>query len=226
MSWLAHTQFLDSAFPIGTFAHSFGLETLVQEQKIQTASELREFCETMLFGSWAPGETLAITAVYELVPAQKFEELWEFDRAFHLARAARESREASRKIGKRMLEMGRALHPDFDFAPLMAAILDGRAVGTHPVVYGWICYQLRVDVERAATGWLYMALSGAVNNATRAMRLGQTDAQKIIASLTPQIELAWREVEGRDFWDFETSVPQLDIAAMRHETLYSRLFMS
>jgi urease accessory protein len=58
------------------------------------------------------------------------------------------------------------------------------------------------------------------------MRLGQSDAQKIIADLAPQIERAWREVAACEVWEFETSTPQNDIAGMRHETLYSRLFMS
>ncbi len=226
MNWLAHAQLLDSAFPIGAFSHSFGLETLVQEGQIQTPAALQCFCEAMLFGAWAPGEATAVKAVYAWAPSQNFEELWEFDRALHFARAARESREGARKIGKRMLEMSRVLHPELDWMPLVEAISDGRAIGIYPTIYGWTCFHLGVLLERAATGLLYVNLSGAVSNATRAMRLGQSDAQKIIAALTPQIEIAWREVAARDPWEFETSTPQLEIAAMRHEGLYSRLFMS
>lgn len=226
MSWLAHAQLLDSAFPIGAFAHSFGLETLVQEGQIKTPADLKNYCETLLFGAWAPCEALAVKAVYDWAPQGNFEELWEFDRALHLSRAARESREGQRKIGKRMLEMSRALHPNLPWAPLLEAVSSGHAVGSYPIVYGWTCFYLEVPLERAATGLLYVNLSGAVGGATRAMRLGQSDAQKIIAALTPQIEIAWREVAERDAWEFETGVAQNDIAAMRHETLYSRLFMS
>lgn len=226
MSWLSHIQLLDSAFPIGAFAHSFGMETLVQEQQIQTPADLQSYCEAMLRGSWAPCEALAVKAVYEWAPAENFDELWEFDRALHLSRGARETREAQRKIGKRMLEMSRTLHPDLSWKPFVDALSQNRAVGGFPVVYGWVCFHLGVSLERAATGLLYVNLSGAVNGATRAMRLGQSDAQRIIAVVTSQIESAWREVESRDVWEWETRVPQSDIAAMRHETLYSRLFMS
>ena len=224
--WLLHTQLLDSAFPIGAFSHSFGLETLIQENQVSTHTELQTYCETMLRGAWAPCDALAIKAVYEWVPRGRFDELWEFDVALHLSRSARESRAGVRKMGKRLLETGRAVHPTLNWLPLIEAIGQGRAIGVYPIVYGWACYHLQISLEHTAMGLLYANLSSTVNNATRAMRIGQTQAQSVIVAILPQIEPAWREVEHLDPWDFETGVPGSDIAAMRHETLYSRLFMS
>lgn len=225
-SWLLHTQLLDSAFPIGAFSHSFGLETLVQEDQIVTATQLQTYCETMLCGAWAPCDALAVKAVYEWVPENNLSELWEFDTALHLSRAPSESRAGARKMGKRLLETGRAVHPTLNWTPLSEAVTQGQAIGVHSVVYGWACFHLNVPLQQAATGLLYASLSSAVNNATRAMRIGQTGAQSVIAAILPQLQSAWEEVEDRHPWDFETSVWGGDIAAMRHETLYSRLFMS
>ena len=224
--WLAHAQLLDSAFPIGAFAHSFGLETLVQEDIIATPDDLREYCETMLCGSWAPCDALAVKAVYQWTPIEQLDELWDFDRALHLSRAACETREGQRKLGKRMLEMARVLHPGLNWQPLVEAIANGRAVGSYPVVYGWACYHLEVPLQRVATGLLYANLSSCLNNATRAMRLGQTQSQTILTQLLPAIDEAWQAVAARDPWQFESNVPSTEIAMMRHETLYSRLFMS
>lgn len=226
MSWLAHTQLLDSAFPIGAFSHSFGLETLVQEGYIQNADDLRAYCEAMLWGSWSTCDALTVKAVYEWSAADGWDELWQLDRALHLSRVAAETREGQRKIGKRMLELGRALYPDLAWAPLVEAIQDRRCFGTYPLVYGWACFHLAVPLDQAATGLIYGCLNGCLNNATRAMRLGQTQAQSTLTQLLPTIEKAWCNVRERDPWDFETSVPMAEIAMMRHETLYSRLFMS
>lgn len=223
---LAHIQLLDSALPTGAFSHSFGLETLVQSGRIQTPDHLREYAHTMLFNAWSSGDAMAVKATYEWAPLQKHQDLWRLDKAMHISRTARESREGTHKIGKRLFSLARTIHPTLNWHPLAEAIESAHCPGTFPLVYAWACRELAIPLDIAAEGFLYANLNSTLTNAVRAMRLGGTQAQTILASLLPQIAPAWHENKARDPWKFAYSIPSTDIAMMEHETLYSRLFMS
>jgi len=223
---LQHIQLLDSALPVGAFAHSFGLESLVQNRQIENARDLKEYAETMLLGSWSCADAMAINAVYRFAPQQQWSEIWELDTSLHLSRAARESREGMQKMGKRFLQLSRALHPELVWQPLLEAIENKKCIGCHSTVYGWTTYGLGVSFEYSMDGYLYGCLTACVNNAVRLMGLGQTQAQTIIRELLPCVTQARRQIERRDARDFYTCNPMSEIGAMQHETLYSRLFMS
>jgi urease accessory protein len=223
---LAFIQLLDSALPVGAFAHSFGLESLVQTRQIENARDLKEYAETMLLGSWSCADAMAISAVYRFAPQQQWNEVWEVDVALHLSRAARESREAMQKMGKRLLQLARSLHPEIDWVPLLDAIANKSCIGCHATVYGWTTWRLGIPFEYSIEGYLYGCLTSCVNNAVRLMGLGQTQAQIIICELIPCITRALQNAGKREPHDFYTCNPLAEIAAMQHETLYSRLFMS
>jgi urease accessory protein len=223
---LSHIQLLDSALPIGGFSHSFGLETLVQQGKIRTVSELKSYAETMLFQVWAPSDALGIKAVYLYAPQEQWGKLWQVDQMLHVARPARETREGLHKMGKRLVQLARAMHPHLPWAPLVESVEARLCPGCHPTVYGWITYHLGVPLEDAATGYLYNCLLSSINNAVRLMALGQTQAQVLLSELLPSMPQAWQMVAEREPCDFYTSAPGTEVAMMQHETLYSRLFMS
>ena len=69
-------------------------------------------------------------------------------------------------------------------------------------------------------------LANLVSAALRLGPIGQTDGQKILAALLPRIRVLAREAQTATLADLGGCAFRSDIAAMRHETQYSRLFRS
>ncbi|PDO10828.1 MAG: urease accessory protein UreF [Candidatus Reconcilbacillus cellulovorans] len=226
MSWLAFVQLLDSALPVGAFSHSFGLETLVQEGRIRDAGELRAFVRAMLWHAWSTTDALAVKASYVYGASGEWERVFELDRLLHAQRIAPETREGMVRIGRRLLSLVTRLHPRLDWEPLAGAVAAGRTPGAFPTVFGFATYRMCIPLAQAAEGYLYTCVAGAANAALRLMSIGQTEAQAVIAELASDIRDAWRAASGLDPFDYRACAPLADAAMLRHETLYSRLFMS
>lgn len=224
--WLALQQLLDSALPIGGFSHSFGLETLVQEGAIRSSAELEEYVRAMLLQSWTTADVMVIKAVYRDLPNQNYHTLWAVERLVHVQRAAMESRTGVQKMGRRLLQLLTSLYPQYDWTPITEGLRTNDCSATHPLVFGYACWQLGIGLEQAAQGYLYACIVTCVGSALRLMSMGQTEGQSIIARLTPITTEAWRIAEVMEPEDAYSNMPLAEIAMMRHEQLYSRLFMS
>lgn len=224
--WLAYMQFLDSALPVGAFSHSFGLETMVQRGMVKTAEELQTYIRSMLFGCWAPSDAMGIKAVYLCVAEGDWERLWRIDQMLHVQRTAGETRNGMQKMGKRLMELACSLYPQMEWEVWQEALSSGRCKGTHSVIHGYIAYRLGVSLRAAAEGYFYTCISTSLNSALRLMPLGQTKCQQLLALLLPLTGEAWNAVERMDPEDMYAGSPAADISMMKHETLYSRLFMS
>ncbi len=129
-------------------------------------------------------------------------------------------------MGNRLLRLALAIHPQLDLSSLKQAVNSRQCAGSHPLVYGMLCFRLGISLERAAHGYLYTCVMTCVNSALRLLPMGQTEGQAIIARLLQSVVEAWEEtalLEPEEAW---TNMPLAELAMMRHETLYSRLFMS
>lgn len=222
LSFLQHAQILDSALPIGAFSHSFGIETLISEGQIDSATQLESFLKSALFGAWSQGDCLLVKGAFTLENAA----LWRLDALLDAARVSRETRAGMRKMGRQSLKLARAIHAQLDFSDVENALQNGDCAGSWPLIYGLWTRAIGVDLDRAASGYLYSCCAASVGGAVRLSLLGQTAAQTILAKLAPEIDAAWRNVAARDPFDFSNNSPVLEIAQMRHEWLDGRLFMS
>ncbi|SFE40550.1 urease accessory protein [Paenibacillus algorifonticola] len=239
LSFLQVAQLVDSAFPTGAFSHSFGLETYVQEERIRTIPDFLAWMDSYIRGTVTPIEGTGVYWSAIWVPAylqqseQREQEaikakLLDLSRRMTGTRLARESREGASKIGKRYLHTVQAVYPEAQLGDYAAWIKHERGDANAAIVHGWICAYLQLTPHMAVLSFLYQTVNSMLQNLIRMWSLGQTDGQKIMTALFPLLEREAAAITGEPLLPSEmyTANVMQEIAAMRHESLYSRLFMS
>ena len=83
-----------------------------------------------------------------------------------------------------------------------------------------------VPLAPALSALLGAFAANLVSAGVRLVPLGQTDGQRIVASLVPVVDRVAMRAEPGDLADFATATPLIEWCAMRHETQYTRLFRS
>ncbi len=105
-----------------------------------------------------------------------------------------------------------------------AGLGDGEAA--YPVALGVAAAAHALPLGATLQAYGLAAISTSVSAVLRLGPIGQSEAQAIIARFCPAIAAlaAWAVTAGLD--DLGTCAWRADIASMRHETQYSRLFRS
>ena len=228
LSLLQLLQLADSALPIGSLAHSFGLEALVFDEDLETCvqtcpASLGEYLHDCL------SESLLIDAVFcrqahtravdAKAPART--SLVDLNQKLSAFKLARESREASMTLGRRFAALAASLHPCSAFTDLAR-----EEELHHSVAFGYTFGTLGLDPALTVSAFLHQSVLNVVSAAQRLLPLGQIQANRIAWNLKPaMLEAANRAGDlSTDFVGGLTHLPET--ASMRHSCLPTRLFIS
>ncbi len=216
----------DSFFPTGSYAHSFGLEGLVQEGVVRDRATLREFLFRSVLPSLRHVELPLAAHAWRAFGAEDWSGIRELVILSSALKAPQEIRAASVNIGRQRAELVALLRPHplateylrrtadggWPFAAAVSAALEGRVLGAPRVA--------------VLSGVYYSSVASLLSAAMKVLRLGQNASQSLLTealAAAPEIIATAEKIPVDEIGWFN---PWLDIAAARHETADSRMFIS
>jgi urease accessory protein len=219
---LTALQLADSFLPVGTYTFSYGLETLVEEGRVEDADDLGDVVEDLLVGRFGPTEMVAAANAYDAAEKGDLSAVEEADRRLTAATVAREPREASAKSGERLLR----LFADTSEAPLVARYADREPPSNHAVAVAVVASAQGVGREKAGAVVGYSFVTDLLGAGMRLLSVGHHDAQRVLNDTKPVVERVWSENADRPLGELSSVTYIGDTACMRHEDAESRLFFS
>lgn len=203
---LALAQWFSPSFPVGAFAYSHGLEWAVQAGDVTDAAQTQDWIDTVLRHGAGWNDCLFIAAAYRADDAGAVDAT---------ARAFAASAERLRET-------------DLQGAAFAAAVanLSGTTATprTYPVAVGEAARNADLPLELTAKMYLHSLTSSLAGAAMRLVPLGQSDGQAIIRALTPAAQEIATRACAASLDDLSATAFATDIASMKHETQYSRIF--
>jgi len=219
-------QLSDSAFPVGAFAYSDGLEAAVQSGWVQDAQELGSWMENWLESVFVLCEGRALVQAMTVWREQDWPKLERLDAELTALKPASAIRKSSATLGTRLLKTALPLFPETDLATLETKIAEGRLQGNQVLVQGVLYAGLDLSREDALSAFSYVRLNGMVSAALRLFDIGQQQGQQVLTELLEAVPGACQKVLSAPDAPLCTFAPWMDLAQMNHRLLYTRLFRS
>jgi urease accessory protein len=214
---------LSPGFPVGAFAYSHGLEWAVEAGDIVDARSLEAWLvDLMEFG--APrSDAFLFSFAFRSAMAADWPALGEANALAVALTPSAERRLETTAQGRGFVAAARAA---WDCEPLRRLDHAPERPIAYPIAVAAAASGHGLPLAASLEAFVLAQAANLVSAALRLGAIGQTDGQRILAALLPSILSLALEAHGASLDDLGGAAFRSDIATMRHETQYSRLFRS
>lgn len=213
-------QLVDSAFPVGAFAHSGGLEAAVQLGLVRDPRDVANYISASLRSC----ATLFGPVIVRIL--QSSDQYIEIDAFLDVSLRNPIPNQASRSQGQAFLYTACEIWSDPFLQQTKISLQNKEWFGHLPVSFALVCKVLQLDIVKAVDAFLFCQTRGMISAAVRLGVIGSRQAQKV----------QWNLSAHRDRWlsvaietpleDIAQTAPLIEMLQAQHEKLYSRLFVS
>jgi urease accessory protein len=220
---------LSPAFPVGGFTYSHGLEWAIEAGDVTDGASLAAWLADVLIHGAGRSDAILLVAAHRAAAAGAIDRLAEI---VELAAALQPSRERRLEATAQGAAFVRAVSdtwstPAFDAAVVaLDARFDAAAPWTHAVAVGVAASAAGLDAAEVAPAFLQAFAANVISAGVRAIPLGQSEGLRVLRGLVPVVRRLVAEALAASLDDVGGAAILADVASMRHETQYTRLFRS
>ena len=217
MTWLS------PAFPVGAFSYSSGIEWAVEAGDIADAASLSDWLAAMLADGSGFCDGVFLAHAHRAAASRDTNALRDIAELSAALVPSRERQLESTAQGRAFIEIARAAWNCAGLDEMIAAC-DGAIV--YPVAVGVVSAAHAIPLPATMHAFLHAVTSNWISAGARLVPLGQTDSQRVLAQLEPVVAATARRALDASFDDLGSATFRADLASLRHETQYTRLFRS
>ena len=217
---------LSPAFPVGAYTYSSGLEYAVERGLVYDAGTLETWIIAMIRFGMGQIEGGFFSLSHRSASKADFEGLKDLVEWSHAMRPTSELALESEAHGNAFLKTIQAAWPHEGLAHLQTLTKENGRKPGYAVSVGATCGFHSVPVTAGLAAFLHAVVANLISAALRTIPLGQTDGQRVTASLEAVIEKYAPSYAGLELKELGSATPMVDWASMQHETQYTRLFRS
>jgi urease accessory protein len=217
MTWLS------PAFPVGAFSYSSGIEWAVEAGDIVNAASLREWLAAMLTDGSGFCDGVFLAQAHRAAGSgdqAALRDLAELAAAFA---PSRERHLETSAQGRAFIDIARTAW-NCDGLDALISSCDGPIV--YPVAVGIVSAAHAIPLAPAMHAFFHALVSNWISAGARLVPLGQTDSQRVLAALEPVVAATAIRALAASLDDLGSATFRADLASMRHEAQYTRLFRS
>jgi urease accessory protein len=219
LMWLA-----SPALPVGGFSYSEGLEAAVESGLVKDEAQARTWLLDQLDLSLARSDIAVVSKAFKAWKRGDLESIVELNAWVTTTRETSEFRQQTEQMGRSMVEWlkNRGGPADDRVARLKAL----TPAPTWPIAFALAALQSGAPLRESLLSFSFGWAENMVQAALKAVPLGQSAGQRILAALIGEIPGAVDHASALSDSQRQAFTPMLAIVSAQHEAQYSRLFRS
>ena len=218
--WLA-----SPALPVGGFSYSEGLEAAIDQGLVHDEASCTQWLTDQLLLTQARGDMAALAQAVPAWQAMDTARLQQINAWVLATRESNEMRLQTVQMGKSLLDWLRNLQGHCPASPEALQCL-AALPPTYPLAYALALACSQAPLDQALQAYAFGWAENMTQAALKAVPLGQSSGQRMLAVLARTIAPAVQTALTRTDETRQAFSPMLAILSSRHETQYSRLFRS